>query len=142
MSRRPSEDHEPQGQDSFLDVVANLVGVLIILVMVVGTQARSALSAAVAAQVAAAQPEQAPQPDVGAALKDVVTTENDILSIQERAQREALEVAMRKHERDRLQMIVSAGEHEINSAKNKLSTDDRAEFEVNSRMTLAFKELA
>jgi hypothetical protein len=34
-----------EGQDSFLDIVANLVGVLIILVVVVGAQATSSFIA-------------------------------------------------------------------------------------------------
>ena len=39
-TRRPQT--EAPGQDSFLDVVANLVGILIILVMVVGARAKDA----------------------------------------------------------------------------------------------------
>ena len=38
MSRRPIEQEET-AQDSFLDMVANLVGVIIILVMLVGAKA-------------------------------------------------------------------------------------------------------
>jgi hypothetical protein len=41
--RRGSSSSEAPGQDSFLDIVANLVGILIILVMVVGARARQAL---------------------------------------------------------------------------------------------------
>ncbi len=41
--RRGSSSTEAPGQDSFLDIVANLVGILIILVMVVGARARQAL---------------------------------------------------------------------------------------------------
>ena len=49
--KRPREDQaEAPGQDSFLDVVANLVGILIILVMVVGAQAGRGLSAREATQ--------------------------------------------------------------------------------------------
>ena len=42
---RPDRYHqeEDSGQDSFLDVVANVVGVLIILVMLVGMQASQGL---------------------------------------------------------------------------------------------------
>ena len=43
MGRKASQHaHEP-GQDSFLDIVANLVGILIILVMVVGARAKDAM---------------------------------------------------------------------------------------------------
>ena len=45
--------HNPEdaigGQDSFLDIVANLVGILIILVVIVSAQARSASNEIVAA---------------------------------------------------------------------------------------------
>jgi hypothetical protein len=139
MSRRTADDHEPSGQDSFLDVVANLVGVLIILVMVVGTQARHAMVAAASVAAAAEQP---PLPDVATAVKEVVDTENELRDIHKKTQQEDLEVAFRRRERDQLSLIVAAGEQQINAAKDKLSSDDRAEFDVNSRMSLAFKELA
>lgn len=139
MSRRPRNDAEAPGQDSFLDVVANLVGVLIILVMVVGTQARHAM---VAVASAPTQSEQPALPDVGSAVKEVLDAENGIREMQAKSQREDLEVAFRRRERDQLSLMVAAGEQEINAAKNKLSGDDRAEFDINSRMSLAFKELA
>jgi hypothetical protein len=139
MSRRQRNDAEAPGQDSFLDVVANLVGVLIILVMVVGTQARHAM---VAAASAPPQSEQPTLPDVASAVKEVIDAENGIREMQAKSQREDLEVAFRRRERDQLSLMVAAGEQEINAAKSKLSTDDRAEFDVNSRMSLAFKELA
>jgi hypothetical protein len=139
MSRRPRNDAEAPGQDSFLDVVANLVGVLIILVMVVGTQARHAM---VAAASAPAESEQPALPNVASAVKEVIDAENGIREMQAKSQREDLEVAFRRRERDQLSLLVAAGEQEINAAKNKLSGDDRAEFDINSRMSLAFKELA
>lgn len=139
MSRRARNDAEAPGQDSFLDVVANLVGVLIILVMVVGTQARHAM---VAAASAPAQAEQPALPDVGSAAKQVIDAQNGIREMQARSQREDLEVAFRRRERDQLQLIVAAGEQELNAAKNKLSTEDRADLDVNSRTSQAFKELA
>lgn len=46
-----------EGQDSFLDIVANLVGVLIILVVVVGAQATSSLVAPPSEPVASVTPE-------------------------------------------------------------------------------------
>ena len=42
MSRRHHQSLEP-GQDSFLDVVANLVGILIILIAVIGVQTKQAI---------------------------------------------------------------------------------------------------
>ncbi|MFH1264426.1 MAG: hypothetical protein ABIK89_01775, partial [Planctomycetota bacterium] len=42
MRRRAKEDTTAAGQDSFLDIVANIVGILIILVMVTGMRIRNA----------------------------------------------------------------------------------------------------
>lgn len=139
MSRRPRNDTEAAGQDSFLDVVANLVGVLIILVMVVGTQAKTAMDEASASTT---QQAEVQLPDVAAAVKEVVSTEQDILAIQQKMQRENLEVAMRLRERNQLQLMVTAGEDQLNTAKSKLSEEDRTEFDVNSRLSQAFKDLA
>ena len=49
MSRRDTRRNqvEAPGQDSFLDVVANLVGIILILIMVVGTQVKNAYVAAI-----------------------------------------------------------------------------------------------
>jgi len=41
LRRRKSTKNNPPGEDSFLDVVANLVGILIILVVIIGAQASS-----------------------------------------------------------------------------------------------------
>ncbi|HFB98564.1 MAG TPA: hypothetical protein ENJ62_05435, partial [Bryobacterales bacterium] len=43
MKRQPETHEAGPGQDSFLDIVSNLVGILIILVMVIGVQAKYAL---------------------------------------------------------------------------------------------------
>ena len=43
MRRRAESQVEAPGQDSFLDVVCNLVGILIILVMLVAAQAKRGL---------------------------------------------------------------------------------------------------
>ena len=59
MRRRQKPNLEGPGQDSFLDIVANLVGILIILVMVVGVRAKDAM---VQAETEANKTE--PEPDV------------------------------------------------------------------------------
>jgi len=142
MSRRREEETEASGQDSFLDVVANLVGVLIILVMVVGAKAKTAIDAA-AAMAVASQTESMPEiPDVEGAVKQVLSAENDLLGVRQKLQREALEVALRKRERDQLQLMVAAGEDQLSAAKSKLSDDDQKDLDLNTRMKQAFKDLA
>ena len=38
MKRKPHDQSEDAGSDSFLDIVSNIVGILIILVMIVGSR--------------------------------------------------------------------------------------------------------
>ena len=47
MPRPKPEDTSSAGQDSFLDVVTNIVGILIILVMVVGARVQQVVLTAV-----------------------------------------------------------------------------------------------
>src|SRR5690606_31693680 len=49
VRRHRSIESEAPGQDSFLDVVANLVGILVILIMVIGVRTRGAWQRTLAA---------------------------------------------------------------------------------------------
>jgi hypothetical protein len=138
MSRRVRNDAEAPGQDSFLDVVANLVGVLIILVMVVGTQAKNAM-VAVQPATSAAGPET---PNVTAAAQDVSAVQREIADLQQKASREDFEVSFRRQERDQLQLMVTAAAKELELAKQKLSAEDRDTLEIDTKMKMSFQELA
>ena len=43
MTRKKPELARSPGQDSFLDVVTNLIGIMIIIIMVIGTRATDAM---------------------------------------------------------------------------------------------------
>lgn len=138
MPRRSSSHAEAPGQDSFLDVVANLVGVLIILVMVVGTQARHAISSTVPeetnAEAKIASATQAANVDLQAsvlALKD----------LQTKLQQEELEIQLRKRERDQALTLCSAAKAIIDQQKQKLSTEDRQEVELKTAVATTQQEL-
>ncbi len=79
--RRPRavEEVGGDGQDSFLDVVSNLVGVLIILVMIAGTRARN-----VAADAALEQAAESPSENAAyvAAAKTLAETRQNIVQLQ------------------------------------------------------------
>lgn len=81
--RRPRNVEEigGDGQDSFLDVVSNLVGVLIILVMIAGTRARDADAEPTAAE----RPQQAQQAEQTAyvdAAKTLADARQNLVELQ------------------------------------------------------------
>ena len=105
---RPSND-EPS-YDSFLDIVANLVGILVILVMVIGVRARGAFVDS--RNETAAQPAIVSEPVVRQPLPNVEEAKSTVDSLtsavhqinQAAKQTEAL-MAVRRQERDRLQVM-------------------------------------
>ena len=83
--RRPRtvEEIGGDGQDSFLDVVSNLVGVLIILVMIAGTRARNvAADAALETPPAASTSENAEQTAYVAAAKALAEARKNLVQLQ------------------------------------------------------------
>jgi hypothetical protein len=139
VSRRREEQFEAPGKDSFLDVVANVVAILIILVMVVGSQARPELLALhLSQQTAAASPLTA---DAAAADEAAAAVEGSIQELQGRIQRQNLEVAMRQQERDRVQLLVSVAEQRLAEHRGQLSDADRARYDLETQLGAARRQL-
>jgi hypothetical protein len=123
VRRARSGGIEAPGQDSFLDVVANLVGILIILVMVVGAQAKNALVAA----TAAADENTA---DLDAPRQAVARVESDIHQLDAQAKFIAAEYSARFQERGQLQLLVAAVERELEQRRQQLDEHARREFDL------------
>lgn len=125
--RRPApQETAGPGQDSFLDIVANIVGILIILVMVTGVRVRNAaveaasIDAETQAEADALREEQA---TAGSLFSDVLKAEAQVENFKrERARREA--------ERDRLAVVVAAWEHKIRSHRDQLDADSHAAYDL------------
>ena len=105
--RRPRADEERSaGQDSFLDVVTNIVGILIILVMVIGAQVR---------QLVLSPPEPDATPEVVALEEEVrqlvgtvASAEHEIEELEAQVDTVELEVTAASHARLELATAVSA----------------------------------
>jgi hypothetical protein len=124
------------GQDSFLDVVANLVGILIILVMIVGTRAKNAI------QQAEHAPESIPLVDVESPKNAAVAVRQELETMLERTQQQAIEIAYRRNERDRILTFIAAAENAMEKETNKLSDDQRKAHEVEIQLAAARREQA
>ena len=78
--------NDAPGQDSFLDIVANLVGILIILVMVIGARATDAMVEAAPDRTVEAEPKV----DLAAAQSAADAVESDIYQIDAKIKRQQM----------------------------------------------------
>jgi len=121
MPRRPLEEDRTAGQDSFLDVVTNIVGILIILVMVVGARVRQIVldgPPPVAAPVAPA----ALQAEVVEAAKKLASTEHEIEDLQDQLRLVGAAVEGASQARLGLATAVAAATREIDFRKQKVDS--------------------
>ncbi len=107
------------GEDSFLDTIANLVGILIIFVVIAGTGTQtSALNLARSEQEARDKSNEA----VISKLNDL---EKDIGKQIERLQAYAVELEMRRHERDGLLDRIHQLRYDIERKAQSMEDDQR-----------------
>jgi hypothetical protein len=141
VSRKSKSQAEAPGQDAFLDVVANLVGILIILVMIVSAHAKSAM---IAEETSTARPqvESGPSPpELAAAEAAAGDVERNMAELEGKIQRQALEVAFRQEERGQLQTVVALAEQELAKSRDAMTAEDRAEYDLTQELIQSKGEL-
>lgn len=137
MRRR--EQADAPGQDAFLDVVANLVGILIILVMIVAAQAkRGFVAAELPAEIPAAVQ---PLPDAAAATAAANEVEQGLVEVNRNLQAQKQEMAIKAQERAKLQLLVTIAEQSLASHRDKLTAEDQQRFDLQTQLTQSTKEL-
>jgi hypothetical protein len=136
MTRPRDDSLEAPGTDSFLDVVANLVGILIILVMVIGVRARDAM-----VEAETEQDPASPAIDVAAARRAAEDAESRIHEIDQQISEVAAEVERRTLERNQLQVMVLAAREKIAELKNNLTSGERNQFELSRQLAEAEQAL-
>lgn len=152
---RPTEDPE-FGSDAFLDVVANIVGILIILVVVVGLRAAKLPDEPVpapepvptAATVPPAEPEIEPEPEPAEPPIDLETPRRQLRERQERLaaldrekRRLSTEAVIRQDERERTALVVAAKKQELAKREQGLSVEERVFFELTKSVENAQRRL-
>lgn len=140
MPKKPHE--EIIGNDSFLDVVANVVGILIILLMVVSVRAKDEiLHAGTTAEVQSHVEPGTDPADVAAAKSAEQQVEQDIHRIDEELKQGQLEVKYREVERERAQLLVTAAEQSLAEERNRLTEAQRTEFDRRNALAAGEGEL-
>ncbi len=107
MARRKPSETDAIGSDSFLDVVSNIVGILIILVMVVGMRVRRLPASA---DDAASPPEQQ-------LLDEHAASEREVIDIERQTQLVDLESQVQRARRDTLALKAAALAQELDQRK-------------------------
>lgn len=134
---RPTIQIEQPGQESFLDVVANLVGIMIILVMVVGTRAQSAMrSVPVESEVLARLDDAAHSAEISATSTAEVVSRL-VRQIAEGDQ----ELEYRRKERELALTAVMLQDDELAQRRSALSTDQSRTVALSRDLSLANDEL-
>jgi len=124
MSRERSEETNAVGHDSFLDVVTNMVGILIVLALVVGLRIKNA--------PVSLEPTQETL-DAGQALEKDQATErslrSEIAEVSGQTESVAREVFLRGQERALLATAVAAAEQEIRQRRERLQGAAKEDFD-------------
>ena len=120
MRRFRDSSVQGEGHDSFLDIVANLVGVLIILVMVVAVRARDGAVDEQRAQTSSLEPV-----DVESARFEAEGIREDIQRIEQLLQRQAMEIAYREKERDKVLQELRVLELLVQQQESHLDTSQQ-----------------
>ena len=137
MRRPVREAASDAGQDSFLDIVANIVGILIILVMVVGVRIRNV-------PVDPDGPEHAAQAEL-TALADqqdaVAAIRRTVLNIESQTEMMRRETAIRDLQRLDLAFEVAEERRQLDSRRDQLDDESRRQFDLRRAMEDSQAEL-
>ncbi len=131
MARRKRDSETPIEQDSFLDIVANLVGILIILIVVVGSQIGEALVKVDSQEVAEAKTELQQLTDESErAEHETLLRTGDHQQWEQSLQDETVLAERRKLERDLILKQLLTIEGQLELEKKRLSEEQTEAFEL------------
>lgn len=119
------------GQDSFLDVVCNLVGILIVLVMLVAAQAKRSMLTAIALPPASASPLT---DEIRATEAAAQSLETNIHELEHTLAATRLEMTLREEERNRYQVLVTVARQRLDEYRAQLSAEERARFDLTQQL--------
>lgn len=122
------------GHDSFLDVVTNIVGILILLVMVVGM--RSSKAAATSVGVSAKQaPHSTNHEDLREVYRTALNEERSVHELVHRTYDSRCEAMLREQERLWLSQAVAEAEQVVTARRETLNSNDQRDFDLRRQLT-------
>jgi hypothetical protein len=131
------ETDQMPGQDSFLDVITNIVGILILLVLVVGVRTSRSVALATSADVHNAVTND----ELTAAVHRAKVAHHDVDQLIARSVNVHGELLLKERERQFLGTYVAAGEQEMSRLRAQLSEDQQRDFDMRQKIASAQKTL-
>jgi hypothetical protein len=150
VKRRSANADTSAGHDSFLDVVANIVGILIIVVMLVGVRAKDAFVAARQAKanaaLASAPPTVTPvghdrSAELDAARRELMNLKGEVAGLAGRTESAAVESQRLFETRNKLQQLTVAAQQLIAEEREKLDESQQEKFDLRQQLQAAEREL-
>jgi hypothetical protein len=147
VKRHRSETTPAAGEESCLDVVANLVGIFVILIMVLGMRTRGAWQEAHRAQAVALDAEQSAtatelerrRATAQSRMEAIADTNSRTQFEQERLR---TEISLRQVERDRLAILRATVEQQIKSQREGWTRDRQQAAQLKDQFDANAQELA
>jgi hypothetical protein len=133
VTGRRHQPDEPPGYDSFLDIVANLVGILVILIIVIGAQAADAM---IDRRV-----EEEKSIDVKTPRQAASSLERDMNDLATKLSRQEFEIAYRRKERDQMQFLVTSMQREIDDRLQGVNQSSRQQIQLQQQIDQATAHL-
>lgn len=132
--RKPRQDAEAIGSDSFLDVVTNIVGILIILVMVVGIRVKNT-------PLPAQQDDEEAKQQVARLGGQAAALEQDVLRMEGMIKSVTYSAQAKFQERGLMAYALAESERELEEAKKSLGAENQSSFEIRRAVSAAEMDL-
>lgn len=138
--RRAREDTiDAAGHDSFLDIVANMVGIMILLIMVMGVRASHEASGLTEklANTSAKLEKQVTDDELKQAFKDATNSQKDVHQLVQRMVDVHGEAALREQERNYLSTYLAAFEQELHQRRDQLGVEEQRDYDLRRQLVTA-----
>jgi hypothetical protein len=124
------------GQDAFLDVLTNMVGIIILLVVVIGMRtSRATVKAAVdQVEAAVAMDDSAAKAQAENARREAQHAEENLRGLMQQVVNVSNETSLRDKERTYLATYVAAFEQELEQRRSALSADEQRNFDLRRKL--------
>jgi hypothetical protein len=138
MKRVEMQADQMPGQDSFLDVITNIVGILILLVLVVGLRTQRSVHNGPDPQIAE---EARVQDQLKKVTNTALSTELNVRDLVVKVGDAHNEANFRAGERQWLSTAVAEAEQEIAAQRAKLGTEGQRDFDIRQKLNEAQTQL-